>query len=184
MPKFTDRLMHAWNAFNGRDRPIAMKDLGPPTYTRIDSPRIRRGNERSIITAVYNRIAVDAAAVTIKHVRLDDNGIFLEDIKDGLNNVLTVEANFDQPARAFIRDLVLSMLDEGHIAAVPIDTTLDPMATGSYDIDTIRRGRILEWRPKHIRVEAYNDRTGKREEIVMPKRMVAGPSSLHGTMYM
>jgi len=173
MPSFKDRLMHAWNAFNGRDRPSRAKDLGPPTYTRSDAPRRKLGNERSIVTAIYNRIAVDVSQISIRHVRLDANGMFLEDIKDGLNNVLTAEANIDQTGRAFIRDLTMSMLEEGYIAAVPVDTTLDPLATGGYDIDTIRRGRIKEWRPKHVLVEVYNDKTGHREDLVMPKKMVA-----------
>lgn len=173
MPSFKDRLMHAWNAFNGRDRPSRMKDLGPPTYTRSDAPRRKLGNERSIVTAIYNRIAVDVSQVSIRHVRLDVNGMFLEDIRDGLNNVLTTEANIDQTGRAFIRDLSMSMLEEGYIAAVPVDTTLDPLATGGYDIDTIRRGRIKEWRPKHVLVEVYNDKTGHREDLLMPKKMVA-----------
>lgn len=173
MPSFKDRLMHAWNAFNGRDRPVSTRDLGPPTSVRSDTIRRRRVVERSIITAIYNRIAVDVSSVSIRHVRQDNNGIFLEDIQDGLNNVLTTEANIDQTGRAFIRDLVLSMLEEGNIAAVPIDTTLDPLATGGYDINTIRRGRIVEWRPQHVRVEVYNERSGHREELVMPKKMVA-----------
>jgi len=173
MPSFKDRLMHAWNAFNGRDRPSRTKDLGPPTYTRSDAPRRKLGNERSIVTAIYNRIAVDVSQISIRHVRLDANGMFLEDIKDGLNNVLTAEANIDQTGRAFIRDLTMSMLEEGYIAAVPIDTTLDPLATGGYDIGTIRRGRIKEWRPKHVLVEVYNDKTGHREDLIMPKKMVA-----------
>jgi len=173
MPSMKDRLVHAWNAFNGRDRPQNLKELGPPTYARIDTPRIKRGNERSIITAILNRIAVDVAAIPMRHVRLDNNGTFLEDIHDGLNNVMTVEANIDQPARAFMRDLVLSMLDDGFIAAVPIDTTLDPRATGSYDIESIRRGRIVEWRPRHVKVEVYNDNAGRREELIFPKKMVA-----------
>ena len=173
MPSFTDRLVHAWNAFNGRDRPLDFKELGPPTYARIDTPRLRIGNERSIITAIYNRIAVDASAVSIQHVLTDINGTYVETIDDGLNNVLTVEANIDQTARAFLHDLILSMLEDGYIAAVPIDTTIDPYITGGYDIETVRRGRIVEWRPRHVKVEVYNDRAGKRQELVLPKRMVA-----------
>lgn len=173
MPSFKDRLVHAWNAFNGRDRPIRSTDYGPSVYPRASTPRLSRGNERSIVTAIYNRIAVDASEIPFRHVRQDDNGIFIEDIKDGLNNVLTTEANVDQTGRAFIRDLVMSMLDEGYIAAVPIDTTFDPRATGAYDIDTIRRGRVVEWKPQYVKVNVYNDRTGRHEDLMLPKKMVA-----------
>lgn len=173
MPSFTDRLIHAWNAFNGRDRPLNTKELGPPTYARIDTPRLRRGNERSIITAIYNKIAVDASAVTIQHVLVDMNGTYMDTVHDGLNNVLTIEANIDQTARAFIRDLILSMLEDGYIAAVPIDTTVDPRISGGFDVDTIRRGKIVEWRPRYVKVEVYNDNAGRREELMLPKRMVA-----------
>lgn len=173
MPSFKDRLVHAWNAFNGRDRPIRSGDYGPTVYPRMATPRLNRGNERSIVTAIYNRIAVDASAIPFRHVRQDDNGIFIEDIKDGLNNILTTEANIDQTGRAFLRDIIMSMLDEGYIAAVPIDTTLDPRATGAYDIETIRRGRIVEWKPQHVKVHVYNDRTGTHEDLMMPKKMVA-----------
>lgn len=173
MPSVKDRLIHAWNAFNGRDRPLTSKELGPPTYARIDAPRLRRGNERSIITAIYNRIAVDASAVSIQHVLTDANGTYIDTVDDGLNNVLTVEANIDQTARAFIRDIILSMLEDGYIAVVPIDTTIDPFISGGYDIETVRRGRIVEWRPQHVKVEVYNDRAGRRQELIMPKRVVA-----------
>ena len=173
MPKFSDRLKHAWNAFNGRDRPINIRELGPPTSARIDKPRRRFGTEKTIVAAIYNRIAIDVSAIGLRHVRLDENGIFIEYVRDGLDNILTTEANIDQTGRSFIRDLVLSMLEDGHIAAVPIDTSINPWYSGSYDIETMRRGKIIEWMPKFVKIEAYNEKSGRREELVVPKRNVA-----------
>lgn len=164
------RLKHGWNAFvNNRD----------PTYSqgvsysyRPDRPRFTRGNERSIVTSVYNRIALDAAAINIKHCRLDDNDRLIEVLDSGLNSCLNLEANVDQTGRAFIQDCVMSMLDEGCVAIIPIETTLDPTITKSYDILSMRTGKILEWYPDKVKVRVYNDRTGRQEDIVLPKSTV------------
>ena len=169
---FGSRLKHAWNAFTGTDY-ITYQDVGPGYSSRPDRIRLTRGNERSIITSVYNRIALDVAALNVQHIRLDENGRFLSIIRDGLNTCLTVEANIDQTARAFIQDIVVSMLDEGCVAIVPVDTTYDPSVTGSYDIQTMRVGKILDWYPQHVRVRLYNERTGIKENILVPKSTVA-----------
>lgn len=169
---FGSRLKHAWNAFTGTDY-TTYQDVGPGYSSRPDRIRLTRGNERSIITSVYNRIALDVAALNVQHIRLDDNGRFLSVIQDGLNTCLTVEANIDQTARAFIQDIVVSMLDEGCVAIVPVDTTYDPSVTGSYDIQTMRVGKILDWYPQHVRVRLYNERTGTKENILVPKSTVA-----------
>ena len=166
------RLKHAWNAFTGNIR-TEYQSLGYGYSYRPDRIRFTRGNERSIVTSVYNRIALDVAALNIQHVRLDKNGRFLSVVNGGLNNCLTVDANIDQTARAFIQDIVMSMLDEGSVAIVPVDTTEDPLITGSYDIQTMRVGKILDWYPQHIRVYLYNERTGMKEEITVPKNMAA-----------
>lgn len=169
---FGSRLKHAWNAFTGTDY-TTYQDVGPGYSSRPDRIRLTRGNERSIITSVYNRIALDVAALNVQHMRLDENGRFLSVIQDGLNTCLTVEANIDQTARAFIQDIVVSMLDEGCVAIVPVDTTYDPSVTGSYDIQTMRVGKILDWYPQHVRVRLYNERTGTKENILVPKSTVA-----------
>lgn len=169
---FGSRLKHAWNAFTGTDY-TTYQDVGPGYSSRPDRIRLTRGNERSIITSVYNRIALDVAALNVQHIRLDENGRFLSVIRDGLNTCLTVEANIDQTARAFIQDIVVSMLDEGCVAIVPVDTTYDPSVTGSYDIQTMRVGKILDWYPQHVRVRLYNERTGTKENILVPKSTVA-----------
>ncbi|MCC8085624.1 MAG: phage portal protein [Clostridium sp.] len=170
---FGSRLKHAWNAFLNRDPTRYYPDVGAGNSYRPDRPRFSRGNERSIITSVYNRISLDAAAVDVMHCRLDENNRFLESISSGLNNCLTVEANLDQTGRAFMQDIVMSMMDEGCVAIVPIDTDDDPDETGSYRIDTMRTGKILEWYPAHVRVRVYNERTGRKEDIVMSKNSVA-----------
>lgn len=169
---FGSRLKHAWNAFTGTDY-TTYQDVGPGYSSRPDRIRLTRGNERSIITSVYNRIALDVAALNVQHIRLDENGRFLSVIQDGLNTCLTIEANIDQTARAFIQDIVVSMLDEGCVAIVPVDTTYDPSVTGSYDIQTMRVGKILDWYPQHVRVRLYNERTGTKENILVPKSTVA-----------
>lgn len=169
---FGSRLKHAWNAFTGTDY-TTYQDVGPGYSSRPDRIRLTRGNERSIITSVYNRIALDVAALNVQHIRLDENGRFLSVIQDGLNTCLTVEANIDQTARAFIQDIVVSMLDEGCVAIVPVDTTYDPSVTGSYDIQTMRVGKILDWYPQYVRVRLYNERTGTKENILVPKSTVA-----------
>lgn len=172
MPEtFGDRLRHAWNAFTGRDP--TPTGGGTVSFYRPDRPRFTRGNERSIVTSIYNRIAMDVATLTINHVRLDENGRYRETIKSGLNECLTLSANKDQTGRAFIQDIVMSMLDEGCVAIVPVDTTLNPKVTGSYDITSMRVGKVIEWYPDHVRVRLYNDRKGEKEEITLPKSMVA-----------
>ena len=167
------RLQHAWNAFRNRDPTIYYRNVSHGYSHRPDRPRLTRGNERSIVTSIYNRIALDVAAINIQHCKLDDNNRFKEVIESGLNECLTVEANIDQSSRAFIQDVVMSMLDEGCVAIVPVDTTLDPTVTGSFDIQTMRTGKILEWYPAHVKVRVYNDRKGEKEDIVVPKKMVA-----------
>lgn len=169
---FGSRLKHAWNAFTGNVQ-INYRDLGMSYSYRADRPRLTRGNERSIVTSVYNRIALDVAALNFQHIRLDENGRFLSVIEDGLNNCLTLEANIDQTARSFIQDVVISMFDEGSVAIVPVDTTTDPNVSGSYDIQTMRVGQILDWYPQYIRVRLYNEQTGKKEDIVVPKSATA-----------
>lgn len=169
---FGSRLKHAWNAFTGNAQ-INYRDLGMGYSYRVDRPRLSRGNERSIITSVYNRIALDVAAIRIQHIRLDENERFLSVIQDGLNNCLTIEANVDQTARSFIQDVVISMFDEGCVAIVPVDTTTNPNITGAYDIQSLRVGQILEWYPMHVRARVYNELTGKKEDIVVPKSTVA-----------
>lgn len=166
------RLKHAWNAFLNRDPTVIYRNVGTSHSYRPDRPRFTRGNERSIVTSIYNRIAMDVAAVTIQHVRLDENGRFLEVINSGLNNCFTLEANIDQTGRAFIQDVVMSMFDEGCVAIVPVDTDRDP-EKGSFEIETMRTGKILEWYPRDIRVRVYNDQTGRKEDIMMPKDSVA-----------
>ena len=167
------RLKHAWNAFMNRDPTEVDYDIGPAYYYRPDRPRLTRGNERSIVTAVYNRIALDVSDIDIRHVRLDPDGRYIEDIDSGLNNCLTVEANIDQTGKAFIQDVVMSMLDEGCVAIVPVDTTLNPKVTGSYDINSMRTGKIVQWYPQHVKVNLYNDKTGRKEEVTLPKSIVA-----------
>lgn len=169
---FGSRLKHAWNAFTNKDPTGPSGDSGMGFYYRPDRPRFSRGNERSIVTSVYNRIALDVASININHVRLDENDRFTSIISSGLNECLTLNANIDQTGRGFIQDVVMSMLDEGSVAIVPVDTTFDPKVTGSYDINSMRTGKILEWKPKDVKVRLYNDRTGQKEEIWLPKSMV------------
>ncbi len=167
------RLRHAWNTFLSRD-PLSYRYFFGPSYAyRPDRPIFSRGNERSIVTSVYNRIALDVSSMTIQHVRLDENDRFKEVIESGLNNCLNLEANIDQTGRAFVQDIVMSMLDEGCVAIVPVDTTFNPKETGSFDITTMRTGKILEWYPQHVKVRVYNDRKGEKEDILVPKSTVA-----------
>ncbi len=166
------RLKHAWNVFTAKETVGGRWDIGPSNYYRPDRPIFSRGNERSIITSVYNRIALDVAAITIQHVRLDDEGRFTSVMDSSLNDCLSLEANLDQTGRAFIQDVVQSMLDEGCVAIVPVDTDLDPKS-GSYKIETMRTGKILEWYPQHVKVRVYNERTGRKEDVLVPKRTVA-----------
>lgn len=164
------RLKHAWNAFMNRAPTINY--YGGNSY-RPSQRRFGRGVDRSIVTSIFNRIAMDAAAVKIRHVRLDENERFVDEIPSGLNECLSLEASIDQSGRSFIQDAVMSMLDEGCVALVPIDTDDEPTITAAYDILTIRTGRIMDWFPQHVQVNVYNDRTGEREDLIMPKREVA-----------
>lgn len=167
------RFKRAWNAFLNRDPTLAFANTGVGYSYRPDRIRLSRGNERSIITSVYNRIALDVAAIGIHHCRLDANGRYVSDMDTGLNNCLTLEANIDQTGRAFMQDVVMSMLDEGCVAIVPVDTTGDPDLTSAYDVLTMRTGQILEWKPAHVKLRVYNDRTGYKEDILAPKTAVA-----------
>ena len=169
-----DRLQHAWNAFVYNDNTyVDPQNLGGLSTYKPDRVHFSRGVERSIVTSVYNRLALDVSSRAIKHVRLDENGRFKEEVDSGLQNCLNVEANIDQTGRAFLQDVVMSMLDEGCVAIVPVDTTIDPAKSGSYEINTMRTGKILEWYPAHVRVRVYNDKKGIHEEIVLPKSTVA-----------
>lgn len=171
---FGSRLKHAWNAFLSREpTDYYPTSVGVSYGYRPDRPRFTGGSQRTIVTSVYNRIAMDVAAVTIQHVRLDKNNRFISSVDSGLNNCLTLEANIDQSGRAFIQDVVMSMMDEGHVAIVPVDTSTNPLRTGSYDIQSMRTGKIMEWKPQQVRVRLYNDRTGQKEEVWLPKSMVA-----------
>lgn len=170
---FIDRLQHGWNAFiNNRDPTFRYPYVGSSYTVRPDRVRFSRGNERSIVTSVYNRIALDVAAINIYHCKLDSDGRFTEIVNSGLNNCLNLEANIDQTGRAFLHDIVASMFDEGCVAIVPTDTSIDPKTTTSYDIQKMRTGRILDWYPSHVRVRVYNEKTGQKEDILLPKRMV------------
>lgn len=169
----TSRLKQAWNAFRNRDPTMFYREPGMSYTYRPDRVRFSGGNERSIVTSVYNRIAMDVASIDIKHCRLDDNGRYVKDINSGLNNCLTLEANIDQTGRAFIQDVVMSMFDEGAIAIVPVDTTSDPILSASFDVLSMRTGKIIEWFPRSVKVEVYNDRTGRKESVILPKKSVA-----------
>lgn len=167
-----DRLKHAWNIFKNKDPTQVNWSIGPSYGYRPDRMRYTRGNERSIVTAVYNRIAMDVAAVNLKHIRLDENDRYKETIDSGLNNCLSVEANLDQTGRAFIQDLVASMLDEGCVAAVPTDADDEPEDSGNFKVYTLRTGKILEWYPRHVKVEVYNEQEGQRQQIIIQKSTV------------
>lgn len=167
------RLKHSWNAFMNRDPTTDYNKIGYGSTYRPDRPKFTRGNERTIVTSIYNRIALDVAAININHCRIDENGRFVETINSSLNSCLHLEANIDQTGRSFIQDVVMSMLDEGCVAIVPVETTLDPTVTTSYDINSMRTGKILEWYPSHVKIRVYNDRSGNREDIILPKSAVA-----------
>lgn len=168
-----ERVQRGWNAFRNRDPTYNFQNIGEASYYRPDRPRFTRGNERSIVTSVYNRIALDVSNINIQHVRLDDNGRFTSVIESDLNNCLSLDANIDQTGRAFIQDAVMSMLDEGCVALIPVVTDVDPEDSSSYKIFSMRTGKIIEWRPDKVKIQAYNDLTGRREEIVLLKSAVA-----------
>jgi len=169
---FGDRLRHAWNVFTSREITAPRYDIGSSRFYRPDRPIFTRGNERSIVTSVYNRIALDVASVSIQHVRLDEEGRFTSALDSSLNTCLSLEANIDQTGRAFVQDIVMSMLDEGCVAIVPVETNIDP-DNGSFEIESMRTGKILEWYPKHVKVRVYNDQTGEKEDLLLPKSTIA-----------
>lgn len=168
-----NRLQHAWNAFLNRDPTRFGYDIGTGYSYRPDRPRLSRGNERSIVTSIFNRIALDVSSINIQHVQLDEDNRFQQVLKSGLNKCLSLEANIDQTGRAFIQDVVMSMLDEGCVAIVPIDTDDDPVKHDGFGVLSMRTGKILDWYPKHVKVRVYNEEKGLKEDIVLPKSMVA-----------
>ena len=172
---FTTRLKQAWNAFLNNKDPTTpeYRDIGASYSVRPDRPRLTPGNERSIITSIVNRIAMDAAAVKIRHVRLNEDEQYVADMDSSLNNVLSLEANIDQASRAFIQDIVMSMLDEGVVAVAPIDASSHPRFNSTFNIYTMRTGKIVQWYPQHVKIRLYNDRTGQKEDLVYPKTSVA-----------
>lgn len=167
------RLKHAYNAFMNRAPTYGYRDTGPGYSYRPDRPRLTRGNERSIVTSIYNRIALDVASISINHCRIDNNNRFVESMDSTLNKCLSLEANMDQTGRAFMQDVVMSMLDEGCVAIVPVETSMDPSVTTSYDIFSMRTGKIVEWYPKHVKVRLYDERTGRQDDIKLLKSTVA-----------
>ena len=168
-----DRLVHSWNAFMNRDPTYNHTNHGPGYSQRPDRPRLTRGNERTIVTAIVNRIALDVSALTLSHCKVDENDRFIENINSSLNKCLNLEANLDQTGRAFIQDVVMSMLDEGCVAIVPVETDTDPTFTNAYDILSMRVGKIIEWYPKSVKVQLYDERDGEKKEIIVPKRTVS-----------
>lgn len=173
MASLGERLRHAWNAFRNKNPTVNYQDLGWSSSYRPDRVRFSRGNERSIVTSIYNRIALDVASIDFRHVKLDDHDRFVDYMPTGLDYCLSTEANIDQTSRAFMQDVVMSMLDEGVVAIVPVDTTDDPTITGSYDIRTMRTGKVIEWFPRHVKVRLYNDQTGHKQDVLLPKTSVA-----------
>ena len=169
------RLMHAWNAFSNREAVYGYPqyDFGMGYSIRPDRVRLTLGSERTIVSSIYNQIAIDVSAISVVHARMDQNGRFLESVSSGLNECLSISANVDQSGRNFIQEAVMSLFDEGAIAIVPVDTTVNPQVSGGYDIRSLRTGKILDWFPDHIRVEVYNEKLGRKEEVTLPKSMVA-----------
>ena len=167
-----DRIQHAWNAFMNKD-PTPTQYTGPSYTTRPDRPRFSRGNERSVVTAIYNRLSIDSAAIDVRHVMLDSNGRFLEEKDSRLNECLSVSANIDQTGRALLQDIVMSMLDEGVVAVVPVKTTKNPNISEAFDIGELRTGKIVEWKSDRVKVRAYNELTGRNEEAWFLKRSTA-----------
>lgn len=172
MPSIRERFLNAWNAFRNRDRPNYRRDWGLSSGSRPDRVRLTRGADRSIVTAVYNRIAIDVASIPIRHVVTDQNGRYLEEVNSGLQYCMNVEANIDQTGRAFMQDLVMSLFDEGCIAAMPVDTDIDP-DNGSFDVLTMRIGKIIQWFPEHVQLNVYNEAKGYKEDIIVSKSEVA-----------
>lgn len=174
MPDFSigSRFKQAWNAFFNKD-PTPFNDFGSSYYHRPDRMRYTSGNDRSIVTAVFNRIALDVSSIGLKHVQLDSDGRYQSDRPSELNNCLTLDANLDQTGRSFLQDVVASMMDEGCVAIVPVVTDNDPTKSDTYGIENLRTGRIVQWYPSRVRIELYNEFTGKKEEITLPKRIVA-----------
>lgn len=172
-PTLMTRLKNSWNAFRNRDPTMFYSEPGMSYTYRPDRVRFSRGNERSIVTSVYNKIAMDVAAVDIRHCRIDKNGRYKEDVDSDLNTCLTLEANIDQSHRAFRQDVVMSMFDEGAVAIVPIEAKGDPTIGTSFDIRSMRVAKIIEWFPRSVKVEAYNDYTGRKEQLIFPKKSVA-----------
>lgn len=171
---FGTRLAHAWNAFTGRENPKEYWTSGPVTTMRPSSVTRRLlPNDKSLIKTIYNQIAIDVSSVNFRHVRVDQNGRFKEEMRSDLNECLSVAPNLDQTIRPFIQSMVLSLFDEGAVALVPVDTTLNPKETESFDIRSMRVGRVVDWRPRHVTVEVYNDEDGQKHEILMPKKSVA-----------
>lgn len=170
---FNERLKNAWNAFSKRGPDYIPEHFETSLSYRPDRVKISRGNERSIINSIYNRIALDTSSININHVRVDENDNFKEIIKSDLNNVLSLDANMDQTGKQFIQDIVMSMFDEGCVAVVPVDTSINPLHTDSYDILTMRCGKIVQWYPTQVKVNLYNDRLGKKQDVIIPKRMCA-----------
>ena len=170
---FRSRIKNAWNVFMNKDPSREFRDLGASYSYRPDRPMFTRGNEKSIVTSVYNRIALDVSSVAIRHVRLDENGRYLEDIDSTLNNCLTLEANLDQTSRAFVQDIVMSMFDEGCVAVVPVEADRDPNETESFKIYSMRVGKITEWHPHHVKVRLYNDRIGQKQDVIVSKESTA-----------
>lgn len=167
------RLKHSWNAFMNRDPTYDYINTGPGYSSRPDRPRFTRGNERTIVTAIYNRIALDVASINISHCKVDNNGRFIETINSSLNKCLNLEANLDQTGRAFVQDIVMSMLDEGSVAIVPVETDISPSKTESYKIFSMRTGKIMEWYPNHVKVRLYDERDGEKKDIKLEKKSVA-----------
>ena len=169
------RLMHAWNAFSNREAVYGYPqyDFGMGYSVRPDRVRLTLGSERTIVSSIYNQIAIDVSAISVVHARMDQNGRFLESVSSGLNECLSISANVDQSGRNFLQEAVMSLFDEGAIAIVPVDTTINPQVSGGFDIRSLRTGKILDWFPDHIRVEVYNEKLGRKEEVTLPKSMVA-----------
>ena len=173
MPSIGDRLKHAWNAFTNQNTYYGYQSIGAGSSFRPDNYRMTRGSEQSILNGIITRISIDVSSVPVQHARLDENGSYDETINDGLNYCLTTEANIDQTSREFMRSAVTMMLDEGHVVIVPVETNVNPKLSSSYEIQTMRTGKVVTWYPQHVRVDLYDDRTGTHKETVIPKKMAA-----------